>query len=311
MKTLVAYVPHGINPNQYYPIQEGTQQYTDMLNKKKQLFGDKEVEFMVFFNSRNIRRKQIPDIIVSFKMFCDSLPKEKADKCYLVLHTTPIDDAGTNLYEVVDKLAKGCNIILHGTKVPEYELNLMYNLADVTINASSAEGWGLGNTESLMAGTMTITNTLGGLQDQSRFVDENGKWIELTPDFPSNSCGRYKECGEWTLPLFPDSSIVGSVPTPYIYDSRARVKDIILQITNCYDMGREERKRRGLKGHEWVISDESMMSAPNMAKNFIKYVDVLFEKWKPRKRFEIFNTKDKPKEIEYVGVYNPVKEEWY
>ena len=59
-------------------------------------------------------------------------------------------------------------------------------------------------------------------------------------------------------------------------------------------MGKEERSKRGLEGKEWVLSDESMMSAENMGKNLIKNVDVLFEKWKPRERFSIENINKLP-----------------
>ena len=306
----IQYVPHGINEQDYFPIEINTPLYADLLKKKHQLFNDIEPEFVVFYNSRNIRRKMVPDIILGFEMFLQQLPIEKHDKCFLILHTQTVDDAGTNLAEVINKLAPKSNIILHGVKVTEPELNILYNIADVTINASSAEGWGLGNTESLMAGTMTITNTLGGLQDQSRFVDSNGKWIEFTPDFPSNSCGIYKQCGEWTLPLFPQQNMVGSVPTPYIYDTRASIKDIITCLSECYNMGSEERKRRGMEGHKWVTSDESMMSARKMGENMIKYINILFEKWTPRKRMELINSKIK--EIQTpAGVYNPLTEQWY
>jgi hypothetical protein len=310
----IKYVPHGINENYYFPISEetNTNAYNELLKKKQQLFKGVEPKFVAMFNSRNIRRKMIPDIIVAFQMFISTLPKEDADKCFLVLHTNPIEEAGTNLYEVIKNLAPDSNVVLHTSKVPEQELNLMYNIADVTVNASSAEGWGLGNTESLMAGTMTITNTIGGLQDQSRFVDDDGKWIDFSEYFPTNSCGRYKTCGEWTLPLFPQLNIVGSVPTPYIYDSRADIKDITQALIDCYNMGREERKRRGMKGREWVMSDESMMSSKWMCKNMITYIDGMFANWKPRKRFEMIDTKiDGKKEKVASGVWNGLKKEWY
>jgi len=310
----IKYVPHGINENYYFPISEATNinAYNELLKKRQQLFKGVEPKFVAMFNSRNIRRKMIPDIIVAFQMFISTLPKEDADRCFLVLHTNPIEEAGTNLYEVIKNLAPDSNVVLHTSKVPEQELNLMYNIADVTVNASSAEGWGLGNTESLMAGTMTITNTIGGLQDQSRFVDDDDNWIDFSEYFPSNSCGRYKTCGEWTLPLFPQLNIVGSVPTPYIYDSRADIKDITQALIDCYNMGREERKRRGMKGREWVLSDESMMSSKWMCKNMITYIDGMFENWKPRKRFEMIDTKvDGKKEKVASGVWNGLTKEWY
>jgi hypothetical protein len=55
---------------------------------KKQLFQDKEYEFVLFFNSRNIRRKQIPDTMLAYRYFIDQLPIEQAKKCvyYFILN---------------------------------------------------------------------------------------------------------------------------------------------------------------------------------------------------------------------------------
>ena len=43
------------------------------------------------------------------------------------------------------------------------DMNLMYNMADVTVGISSNEGFGLSTAESLMAGTPIIVNVTGGL----------------------------------------------------------------------------------------------------------------------------------------------------
>ena len=59
------------------------------------------MEFKLLFNSRNIRRKCIPDTILAWKYFLDTLSKEKRDKCQLILHTTPVDEHGTDLPEVI------------------------------------------------------------------------------------------------------------------------------------------------------------------------------------------------------------------
>ena len=40
----------------------------------------------------------------------------------------------------------------------------------------AAEGWGLALTESLLTGTPFIANVTGGMQDQMRFIDNEGKW---------------------------------------------------------------------------------------------------------------------------------------
>ena len=53
-------------------------------------------------------------------------------------------------------------------------------------------------------------------------------------------------------------------------------------------MGDEERKKCGMSGHEFVMSDDAMMSATAMSNLFIEHMDTAFEKWTPRKRFTMF-----------------------
>ena len=43
-----------------------------------------------------------------------------------------------------------------------------------------------------------------------------------------------------------------------------------------------------MKGHDFVMGDESMMSTKAMSQNFIDHMDNAFDKWSPRKRFSIF-----------------------
>ena len=81
------YIPHGLNTNYYFPIQEDTLHYENMKNYKNKLFRGLKKDFVMLFNSRNIRRKQIPDSMVAFRLFLDSLPKEEAKKCAFVLKT--------------------------------------------------------------------------------------------------------------------------------------------------------------------------------------------------------------------------------
>jgi hypothetical protein len=39
--------------------------------------------------------------------------------------------------------------------------------------------------------------------------------------------------------------------------------------------------------HEWVVSDESMMTARKMAENVIDAINTTFKKWQPRYAFEL------------------------
>ena len=41
------------------------------------------------------------------------------------------------------------------------------------------KGWGLALTEAILAGNPIIANVTGGMQDQMRFEDSEGNWVEL------------------------------------------------------------------------------------------------------------------------------------
>ncbi len=141
-----------------------------------------------------------------------------------------------------------------------------------------------------------IATLTGGMQDQMRFVDENGKWIDFDENFCSNHYGTYKECGEWAIPLFPtNQSIVGSIPTPYILDDRCSFIDAAEKLEQVYNMSVEERQRRGMAGRKWVLSEESMMSAEHMCDNVIESIEQTFDKFKPRKKFELIKIEKLPK----------------
>ncbi len=284
------YVPHGLNPDIYKPINPEDKE----LKKFKINFFNKDIpEFIVFFNSRNIRRKQIPDTMLAFRAFLDTLPKEKADKCKMVLHTEAVTDAGTDLYKVkeyfFDENYPNAIKFSH-QKLSQQELNYLYNIADVQILLTSNEGWGLTITEAILAGTPIIANTTGGMQDQMRFTDENGKWFTPSPDVPSNHKSTYKKHGEWAFPVYPACrSIQGSPPTPYIFDDRCKWEDATERLVEVYNLPKEERKQLGLKGREWAISNEAGFTSKHQANRVMEAFDELFNTWKPREKYELIN----------------------
>ena len=294
---IIKYVPHGINEKIFFPITEFMKTDNEKLDaKKKQIFGDFNPDFVVFYNSRNIRRKCTADTIAAYALFCDKIGKEKASECALVLHTQRQDENGTDLEAVIDLLCdpEYQKVYFSDSRVSSEEVNLLYNMSDLVILMSSNEGWGLSLTEGMMCGKMIMGNVTGGMQDQMRFVDNTGKWIDFDDKFCSNHYGTYKECGEWAIPLFPtNQSIVGSIPTPYILDDRCSFIDAAEKLEKVYNMPIEERERRGMKAREWVLSKESMMSAEHMCDNVIESVEETFVKFKPRKKFELIKTEQK------------------
>jgi len=275
-----------------------------LLAFRNKLFEGKDYEFVVYWNNRNIRRKMPGDLIIAFKKFVDELPKKDRDKVLLLMHTSPVDQAGTDLPALIDSMVPGYPIIIDNKKWPAGELNLLYNIADITVNIASNEGFGLSSAESLMAGRMILNNVTGGLQDQCRFSDENGDWFLPTPEEPSNHNKKYLEHADFALTVFPKTrSLVGSVPTPYILDDRCDWEDVTDRLREAYDMGKTERLRRGMLGREWVTGDESMMSSKKMGERFMINVDGLLGFWKPKQRFKLYKESDitinKPVDVLY------------
>jgi len=298
----VQYVPHGINEKEFYPIDALHSEFKVYSNFEDSFKKKHDVDFVLFWNNRNIRRKQPGDLVLAYKSFCDTLPKEKADKCILLMNTQISDDNGTDLNAVKDALCPDYKIEITNGGVDLKTLNFFYNIADVTINIADNEGFGLSGVESLITKTPIINNTTGGLQDHMRFEDEDGKWIEFTTDFPSNHKGTYKKCGIWAKPVFPACrSIQGSPMTPYIFSDRANFEDVAIAIKYWYDMPIEEREVCGEAGYDWVTGNESNMSAKNMCKLMVKYIEACFTNWTPRKRFTMYKSEPKQK-IENPGV---------
>ena len=294
---LISYVPHGLNENIFKPMDQNDPKLKEF---KQNMFKGKEYDFVLFFNSRNIRRKQIPDTLLAYKYFIDGLDEEKAKKCAFLLHTQVVDENGTDLAAVCEFLFDNnpkYNIIFSQQPLPPEQMNYLYNMSDVQILLTSNEGWGLSLTEAILAGNPIIANVTGGMQDQMRFV-KDGKWMEVDADFPSNHNGTIREHGEWALPVYPTNrSIQGSPITPYIWDDRCTSEDAASQIKFAYVLGKEKLKERGLKGREWALSDEAGFTGEKMGKRIIENLDKLLATWTPREKFELINTKNIQKRV--------------
>jgi glycosyltransferase involved in cell wall biosynthesis len=291
---IIKYVPHGINEDLFFPINSSHPEYLSLQDFKKQLYGNKEYKFNLLYNARNIRRKSVPDLMLAWKIFIDKLSEEQAKECVLTMHTQPVDENGTDLPAVQQMLFGNnskYNIVFSTGRYPANVMNLLYNSSDGVVLISSNEGWGLSLTEGMICGKPIIATVTGGMQDQMRFEDENGNWIKFTEEFGSNHRGKYKKHGKWAYPVFPSNvSLIGSVPTPYIFDDRANPHDVAKQIEAMYNTkinSPETYQEQCRAAHEWAVSDESMMSAKNMCRNVIEGIDKTFGKWQPRHLFEL------------------------
>jgi glycosyltransferase involved in cell wall biosynthesis len=291
------YVPHGLN-NKIFGILEDDA--PELLRFNKNIGLKEENNFHLLFNSRNIRRKQVSNIIMAFRLFTDQLSPEDAEKCQLTLKTEPIFEHGTDLNAVIEYMCppETCRVGILNNKLSTEEMNLLYNSVDGVIQISNAEGWGLSLTEAMLTGTPFIASVTGGMQDQMRFEDKEGKWIEFNDEFPSNHYGKYKKHGEWALPVYTvASTLVGSPPTPYIYDDHHNINDVVDQIMKLYKMSKEERKSIGKKGYDWAKSEEAGFTSEIMSNRVMDAMEELFTTWKPREKYEFLKDTDYEKRV--------------
>ena len=273
----ISYVPHGINPNVFKPLEKISEETL------KSIHGYEKNEFVLFYNNRNIRRKQTSDVIMAYKLFCDKLSKEDADKCLLLMKTNPVDDNGTDLIAVAGMICPEYRIQFIDSILQQEQLNELYNYVDCTINISSNEGFGLGTAESIMAGTPIIVNVTGGLQDQCGFDLSPNDYVNIQT--LSNKKGLSQH-GDWVNPIYPAAiNINGSPITPYIFDDRVNDEDVADAIGEMYTAGKENRKKWGLKGREWAIDN---ISSKVMCHKMIMGIENAFQNFKPRKKYDLY-----------------------
>ncbi len=178
--------------------------------------------------------------------------------------------------------------------IPSEALNVLYNVADVTLNMTSNEGFGLSTAESIVAGTPIVINVTGGMQDHCGFINpKTGKYF--TPDdyIGIKTLHRKEEWstlqhGEWVKPVWPSNiSLQGSVPTPYIFDDRADFREVGQKLYEWYKTPKEERKAAGIKGREFATSKEVGMSRELMCERVVESIDGCLQNFTPRNRYEL------------------------
>jgi len=183
-------------------------------------------------------------------------------------------------------------------------MHWLYNLADIQIQLSSNEGWGLAITEAMVCGTPFIATVTGGMQDQMGFVDANNNWYTPTKELPSNHYGTLKQHGEWCYPIYPTSvSMQGSPKTPYIFDDRIDNRDATDAIMSAYK-NRKQLKEKGIKGRDWALSEEVGFTSEIMCKRVLNGIEEVLDNFTPRNNYEIIDSKEfKPQRLRHALTY--------
>jgi len=226
------YIPHAVNTDVFKKLDDKI--IKKLRKENKGPYGyDLDDRFVVLFNSRNARRKHSGTLIFWFKEFLERIGDDKA---VLLMHTEPTDPNGPNLFQIVEdlNLDKG-QVLFSRDKLEEKNMATLYNLADVTVNISDAEGFGLSCLESLACETPVVAIRTGGLQDQ--ITDGSEVFgVAIEP------CSR---------------QIVGSQLVPYVMEDRISKEDFITALYDMYFVGKGGRAKIGKSARSHVMKNFS------------------------------------------------------
>lgn len=240
-----SYIPHAVDSDIFQPFTEAER---SRIRKEKEL----DDKFVCIWNNRNARRKQSGSLIWWFKEFLDEVGHDKAA---LIMHTDVKDNHGQDLEAIIHELGLVKGQVLFSTlKIGSPDLAMMYNLGDLTINISDAEGFGLATLESLSCGTPILVNMTGGLQEQ---VTDGENWFGIGLEPASKA-------------------IIGSQEVPFIYEDRLHKEDFLNALREMYEMGPQKRREMGLAGREFV---QKNFNFENFAAQWDKTLTDFHEKW--------------------------------
>lgn len=155
------FIPHGYDPEEFKVLEE--KEYSPMKDDILRNIKRDDIDFTILWNNRNLHRKRGADVIEAFHMFYERHPHS-----LLIMHTDPVFFEGYDLIGVNDDFEriKDTPVIFSVNKDASPMLNKLYNIADVTVNISYNEGFGLCIGESQLAQTPVIATATGGMTEQ-------------------------------------------------------------------------------------------------------------------------------------------------
>ena len=257
------HIPHAVPDDTFKPLEQ------DMIDAlRTDNLGDEKDKFICFWNNRNARRKQSGTLIHWWKKFLDKVGHDKAK---LIMHTDVRDPYGQNLQSIIENLGlTNGEVVFSQNKISLKDMAAFYNMSDVTLNISDAEGFGLATLESLSCGTPIVVTMTGGLQEQ---VTDGDNWFGV----------GIEPCSK---------AIIGSQEIPYIYEDRISEEDFVAALEKMYNMTSEERKELGAKGREHVLNNYSFELYGKRWDDLFKNLKENHGSWDTRKNYRNWHLKE-------------------
>jgi glycosyltransferase involved in cell wall biosynthesis len=167
-------LPHGVSQDNVFPV--------DKVVARK-YFGISPDDFVILNLNRNQPRKRL-DVMI--KAFVEFMTTRLGQQIKIVVGTEirghwNIDDllrSEANYRKIsFDELRKHVVFVETPQMMSDYDVNVLYNVADVGINTCDGEGFGLCNFEQASVGVPQIVSDVGGLRDIFQASDS----IKITP----------------------------------------------------------------------------------------------------------------------------------
>ena len=260
------YIPHSVDMNIFkkYPEDQVEAFRTKIF---PQDVGNKR--FNILWNSRNARRKNPGTIIWWYNSFLKKVPK---NSCRLIMHTDPKDVHGPDLEAVIKELGLvNGEVMFSAGRVAPIDLVGFYNIADVTVSLSDAEGFGLSTFESLACETPIIVPVTGGLQEQVKDSEGNIFGVEL--------------------PIV-SQMVVGSQDVPFIYEDRVNEDDFVNALEKIYNMSKSEREQLGAAGRQHLNKNYNQEVLMNKWDEIFTSLHEKSGSWDTRKNFARWTLKE-------------------
>lgn len=165
---------HGFNTDQYYPVPK---------HLARQFFNLSEEDFVIVNLNRNQPRKRWDICMMVFVKFV-AMNRDKRIRMIIAASMNGSWDlidimiSETRKYGMsLDDIKKHLVIMQNPQQLTDFDINVMYNAADVGINTCDGEGFGLCNFEQAGVGVPQVVPNIGGFKD---FFD-NDNAIVLDP----------------------------------------------------------------------------------------------------------------------------------
>jgi glycosyltransferase involved in cell wall biosynthesis len=257
------FIPHAIPKEIFKRLEE-----EEVKKQKIAILGEKNKDsFVAIWANRNAKRKRPSDVLVSWKKFLEIQEKETGKKdAVLIMHTDPKDPEGPDLSAVLEMLDIKENVFFSTDRIDFEQMNILYNISDICLTISFAEGFGLSTLEAMQTGTPIVAVCTGGLTRQvvdHRDGTENGVALQVETQ-----------------------TLVGSQFIPYIYEDYVSCETIAKGIFKIFNMKKEEYQELSLKVEKYVEDCFSLQTTIDL---WDETFDNTIKNWKKQyKRWETF-----------------------